>query len=345
MLRVRRLVPLAFISALAVVATACGGATSAPAAAHVLGTEVTDAQLATTANVFKALFGLQHASCGQKSGVGDTDEAACNRYSLSALIQFQLAQGYATQNGVTVADADVQKAIDSFESQVGKDTLAAQLQSNGVSHDDFTELVRQSLVENEVSKQLALKTADDAKLRKLYEQNLAQYTTLTVDHILVKTKAEADQVYQQVTAPGATRDDFLALAKKVSIDPSAKQNSGALPASPASQYVAEFADAAIALKPGEISKPVHTQFGWHVIRLEDKQVTPFEQVRGQLVSQQDQASAFTAWAHEQVQSGQIDVNPSFGRFDQDSLQVVRITSTDPSATPSSTASIPPSPSG
>src|SRR5438093_679741 len=59
MLRVRRLVPLALMTVLA--ATACGGATAAPPAAHVLGTEITDAQLATTANIFKSLFGLPHA--------------------------------------------------------------------------------------------------------------------------------------------------------------------------------------------------------------------------------------------------------------------------------------------
>src|SRR5438093_979533 len=217
MLRVRRLVPLALMTVLA--ATACGGATAAAPAAHVLGTEITDAQLATTANIFKSLFGLQHASCGQTSGVNDTDAAACNRCSLGALIQCRLSEGYASQNGVSVDDAAVQKAISAFESQVGADTLTAQLQANGVSHDDFTQLVHQSLLENEVAKHLALEKADDAQLRTQYEQNLLQYTTLTVDHILVKTKAEAEHVYQQVTAPGATREDFLALAKKVSIDP------------------------------------------------------------------------------------------------------------------------------
>jgi parvulin-like peptidyl-prolyl isomerase len=342
MLRVRRLVPLALISVLA--ATACGTATAAPAAAHVLGSEVTDAQLATTANVFKALFGLQQAPCGTPGGSGDTADAACNRYSLGALIQFRLAETYAGQHDVAVADADVQQAIDGFESQVGKDTLAAQLAANGVSHDDFTQLVRLSLLENEVSKRLALEQADTSKLRAQYEQNLAQFTTLTVDHILVKTKAEADQVYREVTAPGATRQDFLALAKKVSIDPTAKQNSGALPASPATQYVPEFADAAMALEPGQISKPVQTKFGWHVIHLVGKDVRPFDEVEGELTSQQDRTDAFGAWVREQDQAGQIDVNPTFGRFDQTTLEVVRITSTDPSATASATPTSVASPS-
>ena len=110
----------------------------------------------------------------------------------------------------------------------------------------------------------------EADLRQQYEDDIASYTTVQVDHILVKTKAEADEVYAQVTAPGATEQDFLDLAKEVSIDPSAKQNSGSLGSAVASTYVPEFAAAAIALEPGEISKPVKTQFGWHVIRMVDE---------------------------------------------------------------------------
>ncbi|HEY6680101.1 MAG TPA: peptidylprolyl isomerase, partial [Actinomycetota bacterium] len=175
---------------------------------------------------------------------------------------------------------------------------------------------------------------DVGQLRTAYQQNAEQYATLTVDHILVKTKAEADNVYQQVTAPGATRADFLKLAKNVSIDPTAAQNSGALPpATPATKFVKPFADAALAMKPGDISHPVHTSSGWHVIHLVDKQIAPFAQVRAQAL-QQAQANAFSDWVRQQDQAGEIDVDPSFGRFDPSTLQVVRITSTDPSATTS-----------
>ena len=66
---------------------------------------------------------------------------------------------------------------------------------------------------------------------------------MQVDHIFVKTKAEAEDVYAQVTAPGATEKDFLALAKQVSIDPSVKQNSGSLGSAVASTYTPEFAAA------------------------------------------------------------------------------------------------------
>jgi parvulin-like peptidyl-prolyl isomerase len=329
----RRLVPLVLGTALIVVATACGGAAGEPAAAHVAGTEVTDAQLAVTAGVFESLFGLQHAACGQQDSAGDTAEAACNRYSLGALIQFRLVQDYASKNGITVSEDQVQRAIDGFEGQVGKDTLAALLTTNNVTHDDFTQLVRLSLLENQVATDLGKAKIDVGQLRTAYQQNPEQYATLTVDHILVKTKAEADNVYQQVTAPGATRADFLNLANQMSIDPTAAQNSGALPATPATKFVKPFADAALAMKPGDISHPVHTPFGWHVIHLVDKQITPFAQVRDQALKQAE-ANAFSDWVRQQDQAGAIEVDPSFGRFDPSTLQVVRITSTDPSATTS-----------
>ena len=221
-------------------------------------------------------------------------------------------------------------------------TTRCLLQTNSVTHDDFAELVRLSLLENQVAKKLGTAKVDVGQLRTTYEQNPAQYATLTVDHILVKTKAEADDVYRQVTRPGATRADFLKLAKQVSIDGSAAQNSGALPATPATQFVKPFADAALAMKPGDISRPVHTQFGWHVIHLVGKQITPFAQVRDQALKQA-QANAFSDWVRQQDQAGAIDVDPSFGRFDPATLQVVRITSTDPSATASPASGSPTSP--
>ena len=341
----RRLVPLVLGTSLLLLTAACGHVTTEHAAAVVAGTDVTDAELAVTAGVFESLFGLQHSACGQTDGAGDTAAAACNRYSLGAMIQFRLVQDYASKNSITVADADVQKAIDGFEAQVGKGTLAALLTTNDVTHDDFTQLVRLSLLENQVARGLATGKVDVGQLRTAYQQNPAQYATLTVDRILVKTKAEAENVYRQVTRPGATRADFLKLAKQVSIDGSVAQNSGALPATPATGFVKPFANAALAMKPGQISRPVHTRFGWHVIHLVDEQITPFVQVRDQALKQA-QANAFSDWVRQRDQAGAIDVDPSFGRFDPTTLQVVRITSTDPSATvpPSASPNLPGSPS-
>src|SRR2546422_8486952 len=177
----RRLVPLVLGTSLLLLTAACGHVTTEHAAAVVAGTDVTDGELAVTAGVFESLFGLQHSACGQTDGVDDTAAAACNRYSLAAMIQFRLAQDYASKNGISVADADLQKTIDGFESQVGKGTLATLLQTNNVTHDDFAQLVRLSLLENEVAKALATAKVDVAQLRTAYQQNPTQYATITAD--------------------------------------------------------------------------------------------------------------------------------------------------------------------
>jgi len=324
----RSVLPILLSAVLAVTLAACSEATARPPAATVAGSSISTDDLARTAGVFNTVAGLQQQPCGQTDGATDTQEAACNRFSLGAMILFRLADQYAADNGITVDDAKVTQAFDTFQKTVGADTLNGQLTSNGVTLDDVRELVRLSLVQQQVATALAEKQFTDAQLQQQYQQSIGDYTTLHVDHILVDSKAKAEEVYKQVTAPGATLQDFQALAKKVSTDPSAKQNGGELTL-PASQLVSEFSDAALKLKPGEISKPVHTQYGWHVIYMIDKQVTPFAQARDKIVSQAS-TKAFQDWV--QSQAGEIQVDPSFGRFDPTTLQVERISSTDPSAT-------------
>lgn len=323
---------------LAVVATACAkNSPAAPdAAASVGGSDITMAQLASTAAVFQSIASLQQSTCGQVDGPTDTQAAACNRFSLGAMIQFRLAETYAAANGITVADADVQKTLDGFQKNVGADVLSTQLAANNATLDDVRELVRLSLVQEAVAKAVTANQLGEQELQKRYHQQIADYTTLHVDHILVDSQAKAQAIYDQVTVPGFTLADFQALAKKVSTDPNAPQDGGELTL-PAGQLVAEFADAALALQPGEISKPVQTQYGWHVIWKIDQQVTPFDQARDQIL-QGAQTDEFGNWMRAQNADGQIQVDPSFGRFDEQQLQVVRIASTDPSATASPSVS-------
>jgi parvulin-like peptidyl-prolyl isomerase len=324
----RSVLPILLSVVLAIALAACSEATARPPAATVAGSSISTDDLARTAGVFNTVAGLQQQPCGQTDGATDTQEAACNRFSLGAMILFRLADQYAADNGITVDDAKVTQAFDTFQKNVGADTLNGQLTSNGVTLDDVHELVRLSLVQQQVAKALAEKQFTDAQLQQQYQQSIGDYTTLHVDHILVDSKAKVEEVYKQVTAPGATLQDFQALAKKVSTDPSAKQNGGELTL-PASQLVSEFSDAALTLKPGEISKPVHTQYGWQVIYMIDRSVTPFAQARDKILSQAS-TKAFQDWV--QSQAGEIQVDPSFGRFDPTTLQVERISSTDPSAT-------------
>jgi peptidyl-prolyl cis-trans isomerase C len=123
----------------------------------------------------------------------------------------------------------------------------------------------------------------DAALKKVYEDAAKQISgeqEVHARHILVGTEAEAKEIIAKLKK-GA---DFAELAKKESKDPGASDG-GDLGFFTKDQMVPEFSAAAFALEPGKISAPVKSQFGWHVIKVEDKRARkapPFEQVKPQL---------------------------------------------------------------
>jgi Parvulin-like peptidyl-prolyl isomerase len=325
------------VLAVTLVLSACGhgGGTGAQPAATVAGTKITNEQVAKEAQMFTFLAGLNRSQCGTIAA-GETQQQACNRFALGNLIQGVFVKNYAAEHQIAVTDQQVNTVLANLDKGVGTAKVDQALASNHLTRDDLTTLANQVLLFQQVEQDLASAKSDDATLRQLYQQQLLSFTTINAEHILVKTEAEARKIYQEVTKPGATEADFQALAKQDSIDTTSGKKGGALGATPASRLVKPFAVAAVALKPGEISKPVHTQFGWHVIRLIDKQVTPFAQAKTQLLQSQAPA-VFNAWLVQQATDQKVDVNPSFGQYDTKTLTVVPITSTNPSDTATPTA--------
>src|SRR6201998_4181093 len=125
-------------------------------------------------------------------------------------------------------------------------------------------------------------TTDDA-MKKVYEdasKQIAGEQEVHARHILVETEDDAKAVKAELDK-GA---DFAELAKKKSKDPGASDG-GDLGFFTKDQMVPEFSAVAFALEPGKISDPVKTQFGWHIIKVEEKRnrkAPEFDQVKGQI---------------------------------------------------------------
>ena len=336
-----RTLRLIAVSAVAVVVfAACSDAEPSPSegvAASVAGSDITDAQLAKQAQLFTFLAALNQQPCGGPAPEGESQDTVCNRFALTNTIQQTVVADFAEANDVAVTDKQVSDIVANLDQQLGADKVDEQLTALKLTRDDLNELARQVLVFQDVQKKVVEQELGDEALQAQYEKDILQYTTVQAEHILVKTEAEAQDVYQQVTAPGFTDKDFLALAKQVSIDPGVKQNSGSLGSAVASTYAPAFGEAVAALEPGEISQPVQSDFGWHVIKMVSKDVTPFEEVKAQMMQTQA-PTVFADWLRAQFDEGNLEVNPKYGRFDEETLSVVAIDSTDPSATASSTAS-------
>jgi peptidyl-prolyl cis-trans isomerase C len=125
----------------------------------------------------------------------------------------------------------------------------------------------------------------DEALHKVYDEAVKQMggeEEVHARHILVATEEEAKAIEVQLKN-GA---DFATLAKEKSKDPGAADG-GDLGYFTKDQMVPEFAEVAFKLDKGQVSDPVHTQFGWHIIKVEDKRTKPtptFDQVKSQLVN-------------------------------------------------------------
>lgn len=124
----------------------------------------------------------------------------------------------------------------------------------------------------------------DADLKKRYDEEMAKQPPVNeihARHILVKTKEEAEAIIKELDAGG----DFEKIAKEKSTDGAAPQG-GDLGYFTKDQMVPEFSKAAFALSVGKYTEqPVKTQFGWHIIKVEDKRIKQppsFDQVKSQL---------------------------------------------------------------
>jgi foldase protein PrsA len=317
--------------------SACGSAR--PPAAVVDGETITDAQLKDQMVLFTFLGGLNQQPCGQAEQ-GESTDAACARFTLSNLIQEDLVKHYATAHDITIADGDVNGAISQLEQNLGgADTLDRQLKQNGLTRPQFVALARRLLLFSKTQREIGSASVSDQQLRGLYDQQKQQFTQIHAKHILVKSKTLAERI-----AAEATPRNFGTLAKRYSTDTTSAKNGGDLGTVSASTLDPDFVKGALALRPGQISAPIQTQFGWHVILLVSADVQPFDQVKDQLAGSL-QSQAFSTWLQGRLTDAEITVNPKYGRFDSSTGSVVPIRSTEtvPSASITPSASVPASP--
>lgn len=135
----------------------------------------------------------------------------------------------------------------------------------------FTEKIRDAVTE--------------ADAKAIYDEQIGKMEPeeeVRARHILVKTEEEAKKLLKRI----ADGEDFAELAKKESQGPSAA-NGGDLGYFTQGRMVKPFADAAFALKIGEVSEPVKTEFGWHVIKVEDRrkrEAPKFEDVKDRVMA-------------------------------------------------------------
>jgi parvulin-like peptidyl-prolyl isomerase len=238
---------------------------------------------------------------------GSQEFQTLRNQAVQFLVQREQFEQKAEDLDVEVTDKQVDARLEQIKKQYfGGDQkkFEKQLKEQGITEKQVRNDIRAQLV----SEKIFAKVTGDAKvtdeeIAAYYAKNKAQYSqpeSRDVRHILVKTKKQADDLYTQLQN-GA---NFAALAKQFSEDTGSKANGGKLTISKG-QTVAPFDQTAFLLKKNDISKPVKTEFGYHIIQpltdTKPAKVTPLKDVQAsikQQLQQTEKNEAMTKWVDD-----------------------------------------------
>jgi peptidyl-prolyl cis-trans isomerase C len=261
-----------------------------------------------------ALAGGAIAGC-QRTGndstapqTGKATVASVNGTPISREFYEFYLKGAAANTGREPTPELRQQALDNI---VRAHLIAQQAQKDGVDKDKETaallELQRLNVLQQAMSQHyLKDKQPTEQELRAEYETQIAALPKQEYHarHILVATEAFATKLIERLDKGG----NFAELARRESMD-SSKQNGGDLGWFTPDRMVKPFAEAVTSLKPGEMTrKPVQTQFGWHVIKLEETRELappPFDQVRERL-EQMVKAKKFNVYVDQLEKQAKVE---------------------------------------
>jgi len=313
------------LAALVAVLAACGGGGSGSgdvpsgAVAQVGDREITQEQFDALLAQAKRSYTTQKRKFPDP---GTPEYQTLKNQAVQYLVQRVEFAQEAEKEGIDVSDKDVDKRLAEIKKQYfgnSETKYKKQLKQSGLTDEQVREDVRANLISDQLFKKITVVVkVSDADVKKYYDEHEQQYGVpeqRDIAHILVKKKALADSLYARVKAG----EDFSKLAKQYSQDPGSKAQGGKLTISKG-QTVGPFDQTAFLLKTGAYSRPVKTEFGYHIIKalgpVKAAKVTAFAKVKAsirQQLEQQKKNDKMTAWVNDLKKKfdGEISYQPGY----------------------------------
>lgn len=281
---------LLLVAALGLVLAACGG--SSPTAATVAGTDVT----------VEDIDGLFYEVEGEFTDVEFADY-------LTAVIWWTATEQRAeTELDFSASEEYVNEEVNSIllESGYGDD-LETFMSERNISEEGLDRLATQTLIGDAVAEDLAsageMPTIDDAQQE--IDENPLESTQVCASHILVETEDEAEATIARLDAG----EDFAVVATEVSIDTGSGPAGGSLGCDSPAVWVPEFAEATMVATVGEVTDPIETEFGFHIILVDNRIVATADQVLTIM-----EQTAVNDWMLEAVTFADVTVVEQYGSW-------------------------------
>ncbi|MEG2868241.1 MAG: peptidylprolyl isomerase [Terrisporobacter sp.] len=167
------------------------------------------------------------------------------------------------------------REMEQFGGEEGFKTALAEANLTEEDYKEFNERrIITQLVMDDIVKDVAV---TDEDVKKYYDENTIEFKGSDISHILVTDEAQAKEIKEKLNNGG----NFEELAKEFSMDGS-KEKGGSLGFTMYNTLVPEFVEGLGTIKEGEISEPIKSQFGYHIIKFTGEKVTPFEESKEEL---------------------------------------------------------------
>ena len=258
--------------------------------------------------------------------VTDAEKLQAARMLVQNLIAQQLVNTRAAK--VKVTDADIEARYQQFMAQIpDQKKFEEQLKANDMTIPKLKEKLRESMMQQQwIEGQLGNKgDVTETEGKEFFDSHstyFEQPEMVRVSHILLtvpenakpEVVAEKQKAIDAAAARVAKGEDFATVAKEVSEDPGSKPNGGDLNFCAKTGLVPEFAAAAFALKKDEVSKPVKTKFGFHIIKLTDRKdarKVPYEEVKTKIIanlSNQKKQQAARVFLQDLIAKSDVKIN-------------------------------------
>ncbi len=190
---------------------------------------------------------------------------------LNRLILEKLILNDAEKKGVSISDEAINQKLDEYVVLVGgKENFDNYLKTNGITEDKFrSDIKKMETAEAYREKVMGEMKIDEKEEKKYFEDHKEELEQVRARHILVETEEEAKAIKAELDKGG----NFEELAKEKSKDTGSAINGGDLDYFSRGKMIKEFSDVAFSLEKGKVSDIVKTDYGYHIIKLEDKKDT------------------------------------------------------------------------